>query len=258
MKEIFFRKMSGAGNDFIIVDGRNQDFRASSQVISKLSNRNIIGCDQFVVINNSHRADCFIEIYNADGSKSGMCGNATRCVASILMKEKSLEQITIETSSKILKCWKVGHQIAVEMGAPIFASTYFFFEDLKFICVDMGNPHAVCIVNNIPDDETFNKIGKSVEGHKFFPKKTNVEFAKIVSNQIIEVRVFERGVGETLACGSGACAVAAAAIKYKLVKNHNLLIRFRGGDLTIIWPNEESQIVMIGDYQELFTGNFKN
>ena len=257
-KNKFFVKMNAIGNDFIIFDNRlfiEEKKSFTSSEIAKLSNRKNIGCDQFIVIKNSNKADCLMEIYNSDGSTSGACGNATRCVASLIIEEKKTNKITIETASGILKCESVENEIAVEMGVPNFANNqHFYFDDLKFFSVDVGNPHAVSFVDEIPTDEVFFKISPQIQSHKFFPQKTNVEFAKIISDKLIEVRVFERGVGETLACGSGACAVAAIAIANKMITSDEVIIRFKGGDLLIKWQSKTSQIVMQGGYKKVFFG----
>lgn len=253
MQEIFFKKMNGVGNDFVIIDVRKNDIKFSSTQIQKICNRKNIGCDQFILIKNSQKADCFMEIYNIDGSISGACGNATRCVASLIMAEKNLTEIAIETLAGILPCKKSGDEISVAMSIPEFGRD-FYFEDLKFSCVDVGNPHAVRFSDHIPADEEFFTIGAQIENHQFFPNKTNVEFAKILPNNLIEVRVFERGVGETLACGSGACAVAAIAIKNKLVKSNKVIVRFKGGDLAVDWAGEGDSIIMTGGYTKIFAG----
>ena len=255
-----FLKMNGAGNDFIIFDARVSKIKLSDLYIQKLCNRKNIGCDQLVVIKNSSRAECFIEIYNQDGSESAVCGNATRCVAAIIMEEKNSAAIVIETAAGLLNCWRHNdhyisseNNISVEMRAPIFEKN-FLFNDLEFFCVDMGNPHAVIFVDYMPSDADFFELAPAIENHPFFLHKTNVEFAKIISDKTIEVRVWERGTGETLACGSGACAVVAAAIKNNLIKNDKIITRFKGGDLTIEWTGDKVPIIMTGGYKKIFIG----
>ncbi len=275
MKKLEFLKMSGVGNDFIIVDARFDEINGkkialNSSQIQRLSNRKVIGCDQFIIIKNSSQADCFMEIYNIDGSKSSTCGNATRCVAALIMQEKSVDKIIIETFAGLLKCWRadyavdvglgsvsdcaLGDNISVEMGFPVFEKNHFYFDDLQFFCANIGNPHAVTFVDEIPVDEIFFKIGPEIAIHKFFAQGVNVEFAKIISDDLIEVRVYERGAGETLACGSGACMVAAVAMRNKLINGNKTMIRFKGGDLQIEWQGEGSPIIMTGGYKKIFTG----
>ena len=246
--------MNAVGNDFIIFDARASEIKHSSLHIQKLCNRQNIGCDQLLVIRNSARAECFMEIYNQDGSQSAVCGNATRCVASLIMEEKNSSAIVIETAAGLLNCWRNdNNNISVEMRVPVF-ETNFFFEDIEFFCVNMGNPHAVIFVDYMPTDADFLAIAPIIETHPFFPNKTNVEFAKVVSDKIIEVRVWERGVGETLACGSGACAVAAVAMKNNFIKTNKIITRFKGGDLVIEWNGEQSPVIMTGGYKKIFTG----
>lgn len=276
-RKIPFVKMSGAGNDFVIFDARKTPISLTSQQIQKISDRKNIGCDQVIILKNSAEADCEMEIYNSDGSKSGACGNATRCVAAILFglvdsaprakhsvvegQEISttasrpllgeLEIVKIKTAAGILKCWHDGDLISVDMGAPKFENDVTLF-GFDFSCIDVGNPHAVTFLNKKISDEKFFEIGPKVEGDKIFPNKTNVEFARILSDDLIEVRVFERGAGETLACGSGACAVATLAIEKKLVNSRKITIRFKGGDLQIEWNG--TSIVMTGGFKKEFDG----
>lgn len=250
-----FIKMNATKNDFIIFDGRTTEIALSSNAIKQICDRRNIGCDQLIIIKNSNSsADCLMEIYNPDGSKSGMCGNATRCVASLIMQEKNSANVIIESAAGLLNCWRqINGEISVEMRNPQFGKN-FSFAEFEFYSVDMGNPHAVCFVNEIPNDEVFFKIAPQIENDKFFANRTNVEFAKIISNEIIEVRVWERGVGETLACGSGACAVGVVAIKNNLVSAKKIITRFKGGDLTIEWAGATSQVIMTGDYHKIFYG----
>lgn len=242
-----FSKMSGAGNDFVIFDARESLILLTPQQIKKISDRKNIGCDQLIVIKKSHEADCLMEIYNSDGSMSGACGNATRCVASLIEKD----EIKIKTAAGILECKKVGDLILVNMGKPKLTGDVSLF-GFDFTCVDVGNPHAVTFLEEKISDEKFFEVGPKVEGDKFFPNKTNVEFAKIISDDLIEVRVFERGAGETLACGSGACAVAVAAISKNLISSKKAIIRFKGGDLQINWSGDS--VIMTGGFTKIFDG----
>jgi diaminopimelate epimerase len=253
--KIHFAKMNAAGNDFVIIDARNQKIELSKQYIATICNRKNIGCDQLIVINNSIKAYCLLTIYNADGSLSGACGNATRCVAALMMQESNPQEIIIETAAGLLKCWSNTDDkiISVAMGIPIFQND-FHFDGFNFYCMDIGNPHAVSFVSEIPKDDIFFKIGSEVEKNNFFPHKTNVEFAKIIYDNLIEVRVFERGAGETLACGSGACAVAVIAMKQNLINSKKTIIRFKGGDLLIEWNGEGSSVVMSGGYNKIYDG----
>jgi diaminopimelate epimerase len=260
-----FVKMSGAGNDFVIFDFRDNTTRLTSGQIQKISHRKNIGCDQLIVIGNSSLADCLMEIYNSDGSLSGACGNATRCVAAMLMDEKRADEIKIQTASGLLQCWRNDNFVAVDMGVPSFDwqkipltsaidSQKISLFGFEFSCVNVGNPHAATFINQTLSDEKFFEIGAKVETSPIFPEKTNVEFARILSDELVEVRVWERGAGEALACGSGACAVAILAIKKNLVKSKKITIRFKGGDLLIEWSGDGSSVIMTGGYEKIFEG----
>ena len=261
-----YSKMSGAGNDFVIFDARNSEVNLTATQIAKISSRDNIGCDQLIIIRESQKAHCLMDIFNSDGSLSGACGNATRCVASILFSElKDVVDITIETAAGILPCHSIGDLVSVEMGIPKFdwkdipLSQETSSQDLslfgyKFACVNIGNPHAVTFIKDTLSDKEFFDIGPKVETDSIFLEKTNVEFCKIISDNLIEVRVWERGAGETLACGSGACAVGISAIKHKLVNSDEITIRFKGGDLSIKWSGETSSVIMTGGYSTLSDG----
>ena len=259
--------MSGLSNDFVIVDSRKNHSQFLSSQIAKIANRKNIGCDQFILLNHSSVADVLMEIYNADGSQSGACGNATRCVAGLLMEEQGIDKVLIETKSGILHSWADGNLIAVNMGKPKFdysdipLSTPINTKNLTFsaICkyqfnaINVGNPHIVAFIEQDLSDDEFFTIAPQLETHSLFPQKTNVEFAQILSSNHIKVRVWERGAGETLACGSGACAVAALAIKQNLIPRQKVTISFQGGDLLIHWLEDDS-IIMIGSYTKIFSG----
>ena len=283
-RKISFVKMSGAGNDFVIFDARKRTIHFSNEQIKKICDRKNIGCDQLIVIKNSNtktesskETDGFktaaMEIYNPDGSVSGACGNATRCVASILLLEQKTSQIKIKTAAGILNCWQLANLddelISVNMGVPAFDwqkiplalqtdSQKVQLFGLEFSCVNVGNPHAVAFIDQNLSDKSFFEIGPKVENNPLFLQKTNVEFARILSERLIEVRVWERGVGETLACGSGACAVAILAIKKNLTLEKKITIRFKGGDLIIEWngnaENFETPVIMTGGYKKIFSG----
>ncbi|MBU6338817.1 MAG: diaminopimelate epimerase [Rickettsiales bacterium] len=261
-----FTKMSGIGNDFIIFDARNREINLSKAEIEKFCDRKNIGCDQLILIKKSVSANCLMEIYNADGSTSSACGNATRCVSSIIFDEESVNNIAIETAAGILKCYKISDKlIAVDIAIPTFDwqkiplleeidSQKIYLHGFAFSTVNVGNPHAVTFVSEIPNDDVFFDVAPKICFDKIFPKQANIEFAKIISDDLIEVRVFERGAGETLACGTGACAVAILAMKHNLVKNNKITIRFKGGDLLIEWHGKNSYVTMTGGYEKIFDG----
>ncbi len=260
-----FIKMNGAGNDFVIFDARKKEIALTSNQIKIISNRKNIGCDQLIIIKSSTKADCLMEIYNSDGSLSGACGNATRCVAAILFNEIDKTEIKIETAAGILDCTKDESLISVNMGIPKFNwneiplsqeidSQKISLHGLEFASLNIGNPHVVTFIKEKITDKKFFYIGPKIENDSLFPQKTNVEFAQIKSDNLIEVRVWERGAGETLSCGSGACAVGILAIKKGLIKTNKVTTRFKGGDLIIEWNGENSAVIMSGSYETEFLG----
>ncbi len=241
-----FIKASALGNDFIIFDAReNEDFSLSKSQIQKFSNRKFIGCDQLIILKKGNNVDAKMQIYNQDGSISGACGNATRCVAKILIDDLKKEKVLIKTAAGILSCEKKDELIAVNMGKINFFKNISLF-GFNFYLADIGNPHAVTFLKKEISDEEFFKIAPQIENNSHFANKTNVEFAQIINDELIEVRVFERGVGETLACGSRACSVGAIAIKNSLINSKKVTIRFKGGDL---------EIAMLDGDKVLITGN---
>lgn len=261
-----FYKMSALGNDFIIFDLRKDYFKISPRQIQIIADRKNIGCDQLIIIksldSDHNHLPLFqfkdeltyeIEIYNRDGSKSGACGNATRCVAGLIFEENpSRNNIKIKTLAGLLDCNKINNnEIAINMGKIRFLEN-FFYANHNFYCANIGNPHAISFVDEAIGNEEFFRIGPQVENHQNFPEKTNVEFAQILSDNLIAVRVWERGAGETTACGSGACAVVACAVKNNLVKSQQVNVKFIGGILKINYSDE--QIIMTGGYNKIFKG----
>lgn len=250
---ISFLKMNAAGNDFVIFDARKNNISLTSENIKKISNRKNIGCDQLIIIkDDQNKSDCFMEIYNCDGSQSSSCGNATRCVASILFSSSLNQIIKIRTNSGIVECKKNDQLISVNMGKPFYSNKNFVFNNYNFFCIDIGNPHAVCFLKDSIDNDSFYNIGPKVENNSYFPYKTNVEFAKIINNDLIEVRVWERGAGETLACGSGACAVAYVAITQGYINSNKVTTKFKGGEIHL--ELIDNFILMTGGYQKIFEG----
>jgi len=257
---LHFYKMNALDNDFIIIDNRtskhnftNIDMRA---FCLHLCYRKNIGCDQLIIISQAQNVSCQMQIFNADGSQSGACGNATRCVAALIFAERQDKQtIQIQVGAKILTCTAVDSlNIAVDMGQPQIVYRNLMLHNLNFTCIDVGNPHAVCFINQALNDNDFFSIGKAVENNlQYFPNRTNVEFAQITNDSNIAVRVWERGVGETSACGSGACAVAVAARLNNLINSDEVNINFTAGSLLINWQNQQ-QIIMTGGFAKIFTG----
>ena len=289
MEKIPFIKMSASGNDFIIIDNRSGNFRIYEKIIQKISDRKAWGCDQFIVLENSQKADIFMRIFNADGSEAGACGNATRCVASLIIKEQKKEKITIETISTVLLCWKDGDMISVNMGQPSFnidsnkiplEDLYRILKEEDFNFCNIGNPHLVFLdkilieyeyKNNLLDFDFFydsplaKTINSPIMNTDYFEYlsntviglfETNIEYIYPVNKNHIKVRVWERGVGETDCCGTGACAAVVVSAKKGLVKrNEKIQAEFKGGSLWINWQ-DDGDIIMTGDFEYIGTGEY--
>ena len=256
-------KMNGLGNDFVIIDQRNQDFNLNKDQIVKVCDRSFIGCDQLILIKKNKEIDAFVEFYNSDGSISGACGNGTRCVADLLSKESGKKEITLLTASGFLKSKILeSNLVETEMGIPKFnwaeipLSKKLDTQDLKIEIVDknnskhiggtavnVGNPHIIFFVDDIEAFDLRN-IGPIIENHQLFPEKCNVTLAKVISKNLIKVKVWERGAGLTKACGTAACATAVAANINNLV-GKKTDIEFVLGNLTIS-IDEKNSIHMKG------------
>ena len=223
-------KMDGLGNDFVIIDQRSQNYNLTKDQIIKICDRKFIGCDQLILIQKSDEKDAGLEFYNSDGSISGACGNGTRCVADLLSKENNDKEITLRTSSGVLKSQILGDNLVeTEIGIPktnwdeiplnknldtknlnIKIVNKNNIEHMGGTAVNVGNPHIIFFVDNI-EDYDLKKIGPEIENHNYFPEKCNVTLAKIINKKLIKVKVWERGAGLTKACGTAACATAVAA-----------------------------------------------
>ena len=264
-----FIKMHGLGNDFVVIDSRNNNYTINEKNIRLIANRRLgVGCDQVIEIKHSKSADIFMKIYNSDGSEAEACGNATRCVAGILFASSPKKQILIETVSGILKTEsEVNGNIKVDMGEPKFAWQDIplskNMENINFekfslqngSAVNLGNPHVVFFVEDLKNIK-IDEIGPYIETHKLFPKKVNVEICQIISDQKIRVIVWERGAGKTLACGSGACAVLVAAYK-KGFSKEIAEIQLDGGSLNIEWNiKTDNHVIMSGPVSVSFLGDF--
>jgi len=261
-------KMDGLGNDFVIIDQRIHDFNLSKDQIIKICDRNFTGCDQLILIKKNREIDAGLEFYNPDGSTSGACGNGTRCIADFLSKESNQKKITVWTSSGLLKSKILGNNLVeTEMGIPktnweeIPLTRKLDTKDLNVeiidrnnnkhiggIAVNVGNPHIVFFVNDIENFD-LKKIGPEIENHKLFPEKCNVTLAKVINKNLIKVKVWERGVGLTKACGTAACATAVAGnIKGLIEKTTN--IEFTLGKLTIT-IDEKNSVHMKGPVSDI-------
>lgn len=267
-----FIKMHGLGNDFIVVDLRYGGELPPKDKIAALTNRKTgIGCDQFIPVlpAKSDKADCFMRIFNApDASEVEACGNATRCVADLLMKDLGKDAVTIETVAGFLECTRESDGgITVDMGVPkldwnnIPLSKEMDTLDINTktsnlpngVGVNIGNPHCVFFLDEDVEDFDVKGIGSKIENHALFPNKTNVEFCNIMDRQTIRMRVWERDAGETDACGSGACATAVAAMRRGLVDRKCRVI-LNGGGLTFHWRESDDHILMSGPATYVFDG----
>jgi diaminopimelate epimerase len=263
---IKYYKMNGLGNDFIIFDNRQVKIKITKKLIRIVANRELgIGCDQVILIDNYGKNSIYMRIWNQDGTEVSACGNATRCVASKVLEERSSNSLKIITKSGELICTKQSEKnIKVDMGIPKFkwedipiskkiddtsAVTYDFkTDDLNMLyspsLVNVGNPHCILWLENITSID-IRDIGSKIENDILFPKKVNVSFANIKNRKSIDLIVWERGVGITKACGTAACAVAVAASRINKAERE-VEINLPGGSLDIIWDKDD-HIQMIGE-----------
>lgn len=255
-----FRKMHGLGNDFVIIDGRGGKPRPSVDDVRAMGDRHRgIGFDQLVVLEDGE-ADVDLVFYNTDGSMSGACGNATRCVADLVMHETGRDTLDLRTAGGLLRAQRAGDLIRVNMGQPVLdwrAIPLARDVDLDALPLDgapsavgMGNPHCVFFVADA-DAVDLPTRGPEVEHDTLFPERTNVEFVQVLASGSLRQRTWERGAGETLACGSGACAVAVAAHRRGLVPRA-VTIHLDGGDLHLDWRADG--VWMTGPVAYAFTG----
>ena len=253
-----FRKMHGLGNDFVILNQTDIKGMLTNAQITQICDRNFgVGCDLLTVLEPSNKADIFARFYNADGSESDACGNATRCVADIIMKELGKDSCAIETGRGILECTRAENDmVTVDMGAPLGVEELDLTEGplSNPVSVNMGNPHCVFFVDSA-EDAPVEELGPKVENNPIFPNKTNVEFVEIINDTKMRQRTWERGIGVTLACGSGACAVAVAGAHTGRT-GAKVEIELDGGSL-FIEIAENGNALMTGPYTYVFDGGFK-
>ena len=259
-----FTKMHGLGNDYVYVNCYEEKVEEPERMAKQLCDRHFgIGADGLILICPSEHADCRMEMYNADGSRGAMCGNGIRCVAKYAYEAGLVERerMKVETDSGIrrLVCRvREGrvYLVDVDMGVPALfprESLSAGGSSFSFTPVDMGNPHAVLFYSDV-DSVDLEQIGPAIENHKRFPGRTNVEFAQIMDAQNIKLRVWERGSGETMACGTGACAACAAAMAMGLVKR-KVTVRLPGGKLDITWAKADGPMILTGPAKKVFCGS---
>lgn len=272
--KINFDKMHGLGNDFMVVDATNEALALSTKQIQNLADRHRgVGFDQLLILQASENVafDFKYRIFNADGSEVEQCGNGARCVAKFIAQHKlsdkpKLRLQTINGSIEV-QC-EAADVVTVDMGQPILEPQAIPFiaeaqadrysldvlgHEHQISVVSMGNPHAVLMVPNVAQ-AAVKELGAKIEYHQRFPKRVNVEFVQVMNRQQIKLRVFERGTGETEACGSGACAAMVVARQLGLVDGQ-VLVNLLGGDLTITWPGPGHSVLMTGPAVQVYTGS---
>lgn len=275
-KKMKFTKMQGLGNDYVYVNCFKEKIDDPSALAVRISDRHFgVGSDGLILINPSKVADCEMEMYNADGSRGEMCGNGIRCVGKYMydygLTDK--EAISVETLAGIkylqffIENGKVA-KVKVDMGSPILTPAEIPVvaegeravdepivvdgTEYRMTCISMGNPHAIVYVDDVKNLQ-IEKIGPSFEKHERFPNRVNTEFVKVLDRNTVEMRVWERGSGETLACGTGACATAVACILNGLTEE-KVIVKLLGGDLEIEWDREENKVFMTGPAKVVFDG----
>ena len=280
-----FTKMEGAGNDYVYVDLFSETLPEPPETLAvRISDRHFgVGGDGLVLICPSDKADARMRMFNADGSEAEMCGNAVRCVAKYVydrgickknplrietgigvltldleMEADRVVRVRVDMGEPVLAPEKVPTTLRASSGDPDAPAVEVPFEidgrDLRVTCVSMGNPHCVAFVDE-PDDDLVLGLGPKIETDPRFPRRVNAEFVKVISRSELQMRVWERGTGETLACGTGACATGVAAILSGKT-DRRVTIHLRGGDLVIEWNEETGHVIMTGPAREVFTGDW--
>lgn len=272
-KKIYFSKMHGLGNDFVVIDKINQNIPLSKNIIKKISNRNTgIGFDQLLIVENPKKINCdfYYRIFNADGSEVAQCGNGARCFVYFLHLKKltTKKKILVQTKYNDMLIHYIDKKnIIVNMGHPKFNSNNVPKFKLKnfnlnvikindiiieFGTIFIGNPHCIILVKDI-NNCSVKKIGRLLNNHILFPEGINVNFVQIVSLNHIMLRVYERGVGETRACGSGACASVVHGIIQNILQK-KVIVTLLGGNLEIFWSGFGDSVYMKGPAEHVYDG----
>lgn len=273
---INFTKMHGLGNDFVVIDAVNQAINLTPEQIRFLADRHFgVGCDQLLLVEKpvSDNADFKYRIFNADGGEVAQCGNGARCFARFV-RDKGLstkDQVRVDTDAgQLLLCFNAEGLITVNMGVPRHAPEHIPLlmpneaklyqaeldgRAIEFGAVSMGNPHAVIRVDDLVHAPV-ETVGAQLESHRLFPQRVNVGFMQVVSRQRINLRVYERGAAETLACGSGACAAVVVGIEQDLLDNA-VSVHLPGGDLAIEWAGRGHPVMMSGPAVSVYEGQIQ-
>lgn len=273
--KIKFTKMHGLGNDFVVIDAISQQIHLTTEQIIAISDRHFgVGCDQLLLVEKPTipQAEFRYRIFNSDGGEVEQCGNGARCFA-LFVRQQGLttnDIIPVETAGGLIELAVKEELVVVNMGIPDFQPQSLPFlvdyqaESYNLMvngagyaigAVSMGNPHAVLQVDDV-DEVDIETLGRAIESHPQFPKRVNAGFMQVVSPDEICLRVYERGAGETLACGTGACAAVAVGRQRGLL-NEQVTVHLSGGDLTIQWPGEGQAVIMTGPAATVFDGKIK-
>lgn len=274
MNTLRFSKMHGLGNDFIVINAIDQTVTLSESQIRFLADRRFgVGCDQVLLVEKpqSAEADFRYRIFNADGGEVAQCGNGARCFARFVRNHglSDKDTIAVETASGLIyPTLQADGSVTVDMGKPVFvpsqipfsaeeqANTYMLtlpgHGKVEISALSMGNPHAVMLVEDV-DNAPVAEIGPLVESHERFPERVNAGFMQLLDAGHIRLRVFERGSGETFACGTGACAAVVSGIHRGLLSTE-VSVALPGGQLQISWPDEQSSVWMTGPAEQVFDG----
>jgi len=266
LSAIPFRKMNGLGNDFVVLDARSRRLAISETQAKAIADRKTgIGCDQLIVMENSPHADVRMRIWNAEGGEVQSCGNASRCIADIVMVEKKTSSVTIDTLGGLLRAQQAGKDlVCIDQGKPRFdwkdIPLSESFPDTRHIelqigpidaplihspsVVNVGNPHCIFWVSNL-DIVDLARVGPMIENHPLFPERTNVTLARVIARDHVVLKVWERGAGLTRACGTAACAVMAAGYRLKLI-NAQCRVTLPGGDLFMAINPDNGHVLMTG------------
>lgn len=271
--EIEFTKMHGLGNDFVVIDAINQNISLDTKQVQLIADRHFgIGCDQLLLVEKSDSvdADFRYRIFNPNGGEAEQCGNGARCFAQFLHDEGLTDktEIPVSTSNgRIVLCLQDNGDVTVDMGSPILTPQDIPFqadqiqtsydidiadEKISFSAVSMGNPHAVILVDDVTTAEV-ERIGKLLQNHNCYPNSVNVGFMQIVDSTHVKLRVYERGIGETQACGSGSCAAVVAGIIQGLLEE-TVETQLLGGNLSIHWAGDKNPVMMTGSTSTVFKG----